>query len=385
MENKLLIFTYADINYDIFVLPYITFALNSNPDAKIEIAVEDINNFNKKYSLGIEQLRKSFGDVFLIRQSKVIAEKIDCTPNVVRFLEIPEWHAEFVYIGDIDLMILDDIYKTHTGYMKRFNLPFSNVIRLPIKNERPRLTGLHFFHYEQMYPLPDLSDLDMKNTNDEHILYLIMQRKGHMVPEDFRERPECGVHLSTNRDPLGRYVANNNKFKVGDTLGWQIKTHHYRDKYVEVQKSKTYQECFMYFATPFKLMLIALEGIFEDQSETLHRYALDFLVDKTLVSQRQEIDVKAELKRGDELIASAQYQKAQSLFQNMVNLWPKNSAFWGKLLNSATLNGDYILATVALEHIKTMHLTQAQQVHLAKAGLEDKYMNKFDEVTRDKS
>ena len=121
MEQPLLIFTYADINYDVFVLPYITFALNSNPNAKIEIAVEDIDNFNFKYEAGIAQLRSTFGESFLIRQSKVIEENVDCTPNVVRFLEVPQLRAEFVYIGDIDLMILDDIVKTHTGDMKRFD------------------------------------------------------------------------------------------------------------------------------------------------------------------------------------------------------------------------------------------------------------------------
>ncbi|WP_338518905.1 hypothetical protein [Alteromonas gracilis] len=374
MENKLLIFTYADINYDIFVLPYITFALNSNPEAKIEIAVEDLNNFNLKYEAGITQLRSTFGDSFLIRQSKVIEGNVDCTPNVVRFLEVPEILAEFVYIGDIDLMILDDILKTHTGYMKRFDLPFSNIIRLPIKNDQPRLTGLHFFRFEQMYPLPDISDLDLRRTNDEHILYLIMKRKGHMVPEDFRLRPECGVHLSTNRDPLGRYLANNQKFEVGDTLGWQIKTHHYRDKYIEVQKSKTYQACFMYFAIPFKLMLTALEGIFEEQSETLHRYALDFLVDKTFLYNKQRLDVKDSLASVDSLMADKKFDEAQSILLNMVNIWPKKVHFWNQLLNCAISNKNYELSKATLTQITSMHNGEAS---LSKSGLRTKFDEAF--------
>lgn len=225
-----------------------------------------------------------------------------------------------------------------------------------------------------MYPLPDISDLDLKRTNDEHILYLIMKRKGHMVPEDFRLRPECGVHLSTNRDPLGRYLANNQKFEVGDTLGWQIKTHHYRDKYIEVQKSKTYQACFMYFAIPFKLMLTALEGIFEEQSETLHRYALDFLVDKTFLCDKQRLNVEDSLVNVDRLVEKKNFNEAQSILLNMVNIWPKKIHFWNKLLNCAILNKNYELSKAALTQIASMHRGEES---LFKSGLKMKFDETF--------
>lgn len=376
MKNDLLIFTYADVSYDIFVVPYITFALNSNPGVRVEVAVEDIDDFNNKYKAGIEQLKESFGDAFLIRQSKVIEAKIDCTPNVIRFIEIPETRAEYIYIGDIDLMILEDVFKTHTQYIKKYELPFSNIIRLPVKNNEPRLTGLHFCRFDQMYPLPDLSDVDLKKMNDEHILYLIMKRKGAMVPESFRLRPECGVHLSTNRNPLGQYVANNRMFSAKKSLGWGIKKHDFYEKYKRVQKSATYQSCFMYFPTQFKLMLVALEGIFEDEYESLHRYAMDFLVNKVVLFKEKHIDIEDAILKGNELLSKGKFKEAESIFLDLVNICPKKVFLWIKLLQSAISNSNFTLAEIAMEQILSLPHGKSR---LADTDLEEKYQLAFSE------
>lgn len=376
MKNELLIFTYADVSYDIFVLPYIAFALNSNPGVRVEVAVEDIDNFNSKYKAGIGQLRESFGDAFLIRQSKVIEAKIDCTPNVIRFIEHPETCAEYIYIGDIDLMILEDVFKIHTQYIEKYDLPFSNVIRQPVKDNQPRLTGLHFCRFEQMYPLPDLSDIDLKKMNDEHVLYLIMKRKGAMVPESFKLRPECGVHLSTNRNPLGQYVANNRVFSAKKSLGWGIKKHDFHEKYKKVQKSATYQSCFMYFPAQFKLMLVALEGIFEDEYETLHRYAMDFLVNKVVLFKEKHIDIEDAILKGNELLSKGKPKEAESIFLDLVNICPKKVFLWIKLLQSAISSTNFTLAEIAMEQILSLPHGKSR---LSDTDLMEKYKLTFAE------
>lgn len=57
-SKEVLFFTCATKYYRDFVLPYIYFAQISNPGAAFEILVDNLDDFEKKHSQSIENLRK---------------------------------------------------------------------------------------------------------------------------------------------------------------------------------------------------------------------------------------------------------------------------------------------------------------------------------------
>ena len=62
---------------------------------------------------------------------------------------------KYVYIGDVDVLILKEnqlLFDFHKNQMDKFNLPFSNKVRLlPDGQTSKRLTGLHFFEVDPYY------------------------------------------------------------------------------------------------------------------------------------------------------------------------------------------------------------------------------------------
>lgn len=84
--------------------------------------------------------------------------------------------TEYVYIGDIDIIVLDStIVDQHLKLMAKTGLPYSNRAR---GGPRAQLSGLHFTRYDAYYPVPDVSDIDITQEVDEALLYKIVQRRG---------------------------------------------------------------------------------------------------------------------------------------------------------------------------------------------------------------
>jgi len=125
----LLLCTYADRGYAMFAVPYAWFALSSCPNAFVEVLLGDFAHFEATQALAIDQLRRRFGNRFLFRQSQAIVDRPSLSPNVVRFIEQPHTCADNVYIGDIDLLITDDVSSVHAALMQEYGLPYSNIIR----------------------------------------------------------------------------------------------------------------------------------------------------------------------------------------------------------------------------------------------------------------
>ena len=119
-------------------------------------------------------------------------------PNTVRFLSSSRLKAEYVYIGDIDIIILDPqlLYK-HLNNMKRTGLPYSNSVR----PKTTQMSGLHFSKFNSYYPIPNVSDLDLSRMNDEMVLYEIIKRKRLKLQDRVWYRPVHGIHISPNRSP----------------------------------------------------------------------------------------------------------------------------------------------------------------------------------------
>jgi len=200
-QSGILFFTCATGYYENFVIPYIYFAEKSNPNSKFEFIVSDADRFFEKNDKSLMWLEKNMSvkPVVRSRDTVEIKPRID---NSIRFITSPKQFSNYVYIGDIDIMIFENILNWHKPIFDA-GLPYSNVVR----NGTKRLTGLHLTKYDDYYPLPDIEDIVKDTVNDEEILYKIVERKGRLYDTArynavVKGRPIHGIHMSLNRLPF---------------------------------------------------------------------------------------------------------------------------------------------------------------------------------------
>lgn len=232
-KDSVVFFTACNKKYEHFACLYVFSALYHNPDIKVEIGVESTVDFLDVYRSEVDFLARQYG------QSKFEFREVNwrtkenrrILPNSVRFLAIPNTKADFVYIGDIDILLLDsNISRIHIDKMKNTGLPYSNSVRPGTK----RMSGLHFTSWDAYYPLPDLHDVDLVKMNDELLLYEMVQRKGLALSDKEWFRPIHGIHMSPNRQPDSRMVA-------GKLIpGWSIDP--YQKKFEIFSASDLYKE-----------------------------------------------------------------------------------------------------------------------------------------------
>jgi hypothetical protein len=203
-DCEILFFTCATGFHEGFVIPYIYFAEKSNPNSKFEFIVGNANRFIEKNRLALEWLENNMGvkPVFRSRDEIAIKPRME---NSLRFIMQPKQRAKRVYIGDVDIMILENISDWHKPIFEA-GLPYSNAIRANTKT----LTGLHFSNYDDYYPLPKIYDLIKLVKSDEALLYKIVNRKGKLYNTSkyndlVKERPVHGIHMSTNRLPFSAH------------------------------------------------------------------------------------------------------------------------------------------------------------------------------------
>lgn len=201
MTPTILFFTCATRFYKNFVTPYMFFAKKHNPGAKFEFILDDVDDFLVKNERSLQWLEKTYG----IRPTLRNVAEIETRPkmeNSFRFVMEPQTSADYVYIGDVDIMILEDVYAWHKPIFDA-GLPYSNMIR----DGQEKLTGLHFVRTDLYYPLGDIKDLIESIRIDEDLLFAIVKRKGLLYGNDeYRKirpnRPIHGVHMSLNRLPF---------------------------------------------------------------------------------------------------------------------------------------------------------------------------------------
>ncbi|MEF2554052.1 hypothetical protein VQ042_22380 [Aurantimonas sp. A2-1-M11] len=173
--------------------PYITSTLLHNENTTVEICLESVCEFRADNEKSVEILHDMFDDRFHLRE----ADFSRYPANHIRFLETPSVISDYTYVGDIDILILEEIASIHLRNMQRTNLPYSNIVR-PGKE---RMSGLHFTKTADRYPLCILSD-DKLNLSDEEILYWQVAAQGGSLPSsDDTFRPLHGYHLSLQRQP----------------------------------------------------------------------------------------------------------------------------------------------------------------------------------------
>lgn len=188
---KLTVFTAANNKYEPFVIPYALSILAHNPDTVVEIALEEPDRFSTENAKALSILSR-LADRLILRRGDFSR----LPANSVRFTETPTQKADFVYIGDIDILVLEDIAPAHISRMEITGLPYCNIKR-PGKRA---LSGLHFSRWDAFFPH---ADAPKNRINlDEGYLFDLIEARGLPIPnEDDKFRPLHGFHLSLNRDP----------------------------------------------------------------------------------------------------------------------------------------------------------------------------------------
>ncbi|WP_127021611.1 tetratricopeptide repeat protein [Rheinheimera mangrovi] len=379
---NLLFLTYADKKYEQFAIPYVWFALINNPDSFVEIKLEDEIGFRARYKDALVVLSNYFENQYAFTQSVFSTNEV--IPNTIRFLEEPSVQAKYIYIGDIDLLVFDDVLGVHTSFIDKYSLPFSNIVRDPFA-EKPRLSGLHFCSFENYYPKPDLSDLDLKNENDEHVLYLYMIRKGFSPDPLFRERPECGIHLSLNRDPAGRTTGPNaGEFNARKSLAWGGSQ--YWLKFKQQIADKRFAELLSHLNVEFKFILLCLESIANDKFDELHWLSLNHSIDKRLLLSKSEYSLAQFNTERDFLIKNKNFGQAESLTREAVIIWPNNvdvlrKLSWilmsnNKISESVAVLNRIICLPGGLTFLKSWDFVRKNQKNISSIGLDGEILVK---------
>ena len=207
MENKsLLFFTSATGEYTNFIPIYTIFAGKHNRGASFEFIVRESDDLIKKHGKSIEKISDKFDVKIKLSNCKESRKEI-YHDNSLRFTHTPSIISDYIYIGDIDILIDKNILEVYKKIIYK-GLPYCNVVRPKSFLKEPKLTGLHFAKYSSHYPLPEINDIK-KNLTDEQLLYKICERKGILykdIPQEVieRKRPQCGIHMSPNRYPFGQ-------------------------------------------------------------------------------------------------------------------------------------------------------------------------------------
>lgn len=246
--DDMVIFTVANRRYEPFVLPYIASALAHNPGALVEIGLEDAGAFAARNADALDRLNTAYPGAFTLRNAEISPE----APNSARFLSETETRRAYLYIGDIDILILEEIASIHLKLMAVTGLPYSNILR----QGRPKMSGLHFTRTEAFYPLPAISGeiADEIIRRDEYLLYEIIRARGlAMPPADFNLRPIHGFHLSLNRRPT-----------AARGLNWSIDWHPmFVAPYIHLTESPLWRALFPLFDPPYQRLAATLDFILE--------------------------------------------------------------------------------------------------------------------------
>jgi hypothetical protein len=148
------IFTSANRRYEDFAPLFAASCLISNPEATVEILLEDVDRFMREHYRAMQPVLDGAlpGRILLGEAPFRGPDGRDIVPNSVRFLTAPRLRSDYVYISDIDMITLDpDIFWKHYRHMLATRLPFSNLV----SGGGQRLSGLHFTRYDAFYPIPD--------------------------------------------------------------------------------------------------------------------------------------------------------------------------------------------------------------------------------------
>lgn len=183
--------------YQSFLIPFTFFALRTEPNSHVEIIIDNVPSFTKKYEKELSILR-TIHTHFLIREPS--HKYNQHMPNTYRFFEKPHVSSTYTYILDIDIMLLD--HDILNKYLQSWppNLPYNNMLRYPNTSQ---ITGVHMVKNDQ-YFTHAFTQCQLKYyhgpcENDEIILGKMCSETFGLPDFSHRFRPIYGIHFSPNR------------------------------------------------------------------------------------------------------------------------------------------------------------------------------------------
>ncbi|GGC74461.1 hypothetical protein [Chelatococcus reniformis] len=240
---ELLVVTAADRAYLPFVLPYAASVLHHNDDSALEIFVPDRAQIEQAYTAGLAKLQHLFPDRLLLTQVN-----FDAPGSVIRFIKQPSMRATYVYIGDIDILVLEAIAPRHIAIMERENIRYSNEVRSSFQTlGLNKMTGLHFSEYDFYYPVAIPDDIDLpslKWNSDEDLLYQIVSARTEPRVGSIG-RPVHGFHMSHHGWPYNQ---------------WGVRNQTYRTRYATFCGTPTWLEMREFFDPRYVVYLEILEA-----------------------------------------------------------------------------------------------------------------------------
>ncbi len=206
----MLFFTCATKFHKVFIPFYVYFTKKTNPKARFEFLIDKKTQFLQKN----EKILSYFQSQGINIKFRSI-ESLNYRPardNSFRFLAQPETKSEFVFIGDVDILITENLLNYYINFFES-NFNYVNLVR----KDRERLSGLHCFKYDAHYPLVDEEKLCQTIEDDEKLLFSLLKSKGILI--DMKEekrlvdrvkelnngkvvRRQHGIHISINRLPF---------------------------------------------------------------------------------------------------------------------------------------------------------------------------------------
>lgn len=226
--------------YQKFALPFIYSALHHNPDICVELLVEDADGLQERFGQALRLIQGRVGDRFLLRNAS--SARPGDAPYL-RFLETPQLLSRYVYISDVDILILDrNITEWHVANSKKLGLPYSNSMR----PGGERLTGLHFTLREAYYPVPDVPRANWRG--DEVLLKQLVEMRGYGLPPE-GPRPLHGIHMSPNRASIVQ--------KPG-SLSWGL-NRRWWDRYVSFASESCWRQLLPVLDAEYQSLIEALE------------------------------------------------------------------------------------------------------------------------------
>lgn len=258
----LTVFTSADRGYHPFVVPYLASVLAHNHNTTVELVIEDVDDFNEKNAEALTLVSAAFGEgSFLLRPG----DFAKAGSHAIRFVEEPSVESEYVYIGDIDVLVLSEIPPVHLKQMDETGLPFSNLLR---RDEPRRLTGLHFTRRDAHYPLPSVP-IPTGHGWDEVLLTRQVESRGYpILKAEGAVRPMHGPHLSLRRAPL-------------NPMGWDINPA-YAESFKAFASSELWRKLIPLLDPKYKRLFLLLEtamvgrfkDVMGDYTSSLRAYCL---------------------------------------------------------------------------------------------------------------
>jgi hypothetical protein len=230
-DSKLLFYTYANSPYHEFAILYPLFVLLTNESASVEICISDPDVFTSKYL----HLIKHYAEAYPGRVLYSYISPTNIFPNSLRFLVKPISKSIYIYIGDVDILILEqNILNIHLAFINDTRQAYSNVRRKGMK----KLTGLHFIEYDKYYPVCIPQDINLETCNDEELLFLLMLNKGYKTTDitDLKYRPTHGIHISFfSRPPLPTLTTQDRMSTTPSWFGQSIDSLFFVKRYMQLR------------------------------------------------------------------------------------------------------------------------------------------------------